>query len=532
MSLPARIDSLVRSLRRGVAPFAPFVFGLVLTALALTFVRRHAVDWSYNDDWATLRWFADADAGHLGSAGLLDLWNNEHPVDTQFATLWLARLVVGLDMRAFAVLSAAVVAATAMGATTLATDASASVVARCAAVAACFALAFQPTQMEHLLWSFEIGWFLINAAVVADVVLTERLGPRAIWPVTALCAAASLASAQGAFAFFAAAFHQALMPARPGRRGAAVLLALGGLVAVAHLFWQPHPSTSGPAEPDRNLGGIMIFALEVLGGLFGVRGRVPLLLGGASLVAAAALLLWMRRRTTRPDRMRAAIVLMAFSALCLGAFARGRHHLGLDWATASFHAAPLLVPFTLGLAVLLGAPAFAAPAVRWLDRSAAALAVLLLAASTAAAWPYGLTRARLWAMEQGYARWASCSREVPEIVAARGSGVGYDLAGFTALRPLASTMCAAPAGPLERVLVRRPPLFDALSAGRPEVDDALATLWQDYATDLELQLAFKPWRLDTPTRLLIFAKANAEKGSEVDPERLARYADIFRTLAP
>ncbi len=271
-------------------------------------------------------------------------------------------------------------------------------------------------------------------------------------------------------------------------------------------------------------------------GSSGVRGRVALLGGGASRRGRAPpLLLWdaapdRRARTgsARPWRL-----FCWPSRRCASAPSRAaRHHLGLDWATASFHAAPLLVPFALGLAVLLGAPAFAAPAVRWLDRSAAALAVLLLAASTAAAWPYGLTRARLWAMEQGYARWASCSREVPEIVAARGSGVGYDLAGFTALRPLASTMCAAPAGPLERVLVRRPPLFDALSAGRPEVDDALATLWQDYATDLELQLAFKPWRLDTPTRLLIFAKANAEKGSEVDPERLARYADIFRTLAP
>lgn len=526
-------NALIRALPRGAARFAPAALGLVLTALALAFARRYAVDWFYNDDIATLRWFAQADAGRLRPWEVFDLWNNEHPVGALFALLWLARLAVGLDMKAFVALSVCVVALTAAAAARLAADARDPPAARCAAIAACFALAFQPTQMEHLLWSFELCWFLVNAAVVADVVLAERFGPSAAWPAAALCAAASLASAQGALAFFAASLHQTLMPARPGRRAAAASLALGGILAVAHLFWQPHPSASGPAEPDRDFGGMMIFALEVLGGLFGLRGRVPLLCGGGSLVAAAALLLWMRRRTARPDRLRAATVLLAFSALCLGAFARGRHHLGLDWATASFHAAPLLVPFALGLVVLLGAPpAQGPPAARLGNRAAAGAVALQLAASTAAAWPYGLTRARLWAMDRGYARWATCSGKTPEVVAARGSGVDYDPAGFAALRPLASRMCAASAGPLEGALVRRPTLFDALSAGRPEVGCALETLWQDYATDLDLQLAFKPWRADTPARLLAFAKADAEKGSQIDPGRLARYGVIFRALAP
>ena len=531
--MPIRNHSPMRALPRGAARFAPATLGLALTALALVFARRYAVDWFYNDDLATLHWFAQADAGRLRPWTVLELWNNEHPVGAPFALLWLARRAVGLDMRTFVELSVCVVALTAAAAARLVADARETLAARCAGIAACFALAFQPTQVEHLLWSFELGWFLINATVVADVVLVERFGPRAAWPAAALCAAASLASAQGALAFFVASFHQMLMPARPGRRAAAAALAFGGILAVAHLLWQPHSSASGPVEPDRDFGGMSVFAVEVLGGLFGVRGHASLLFGGAALVTAAALLFWLRSRTARRDRLRAALVLMSFSAVCLGAFAYGRHHLGIDWATASFHAAPLLVPFALGLVVLLGAPPGQdAPAARALDRVAGGAAALLLAASIATAWPYGLTRARLWAMDRGYARWATCSGKVPEVVAARGSGVGYDLSGFAALRPLASRMCAASDGPLERALVRRPPLFDALSAGRPEVGFALETLWQDYATDIDLQLAFKPWRADTPTRLLAFAKADAEKGSEIDPERLAPYAGIFRTLAP
>ncbi|WP_237481945.1 hypothetical protein [Lichenibacterium dinghuense] len=488
------------------------------------------MDWFYNDDLATLRWFAEADAGRLRPWDLPDLWNNEHPVGAQFALLWLARRALGLDMRAFVGLSVVVVALTAAMAARLAADARDPVAIRCAAVAACFALAFQPTQTEHLLWSFELGWFVVNAVVVADAVMTERFGPRAVWPAAALCAAASLASAQGAFAFFAAALHQALMPARPGRRTAAAGLALGGVLVVAHLLWRPHASASAAARPDHAFGGMVVYAVEVLGGQFGLRGRLPLLLAGSALLAAAVVLLWRRRRTLRPDRLRCALVLMGFSGLCLAAFAQGRHHLGLDWATASFHAAPLLVPFALGLAVLLGAPPAAAPTRRRLDRAASAATVLLLASATAAAVPYGVTRARLWAMDRGYARWATCSGAVPELVAARGSGVDYDLAGFALVRPLATQMCAAPAGPLEAALVRRPPLFDALAAGRPEVDRALDALWQDYATDPKLQLAFKPWRSDTPVRLLAFAEA--EKGSEIEPGRLTRDADIHRGPAP
>ncbi len=503
---------------------------LIPTIAALAFAHRYAVDWLFNDDLTTIRWFQQWDAGTLGVGSLLRLWNNEHPVGAQFAVMVLMRMLLGLDFKALVYLSFIVISATAVLAARRANAAQPATATRLGITFACFVLAFHPTQMEHLLWAFELGWFLVNAIGLANALLTERFERAAVWPSAVLCLVASLASAQGAMTWFAAGAHQALLPGGRRRRAIAALpLLLCGMLAVIRLETRPHlaAAAGGDADPLAWL----VYALQILGGASGSRRHDVLLATGGAFVALPLALFWLRRDTPDQGRLRIAAVLVGFSALCVAGFTQGRHALGIDWAIASFHAAPFLVPFFLGLVMLMVAPARTSRR-RRADTVITVVLTVLLAATVVAASGYGATRARLWAMDRGYARWATCRSTVPSIVMARGSGVAFDLSGFDTARPLIDEMCRGPTGPLEMGLVLRPRLFDQLAAGRPDVGRALDALWQDYATELMLQLAFKPEEADTPQRLLAFARVNAKKGSELDPDRLGPFADIYCSLAP
>ncbi len=489
------------------------------------------MNWLYIDDLNTLTWFRDIDDGSLGFAGVLGLWNNEHPIGTQVALLWLLRAIAGLDFKVVVDMSLVLVALTACMAARCASDSRRSLGMALAIDVACFAMAFHPTQMEHLLWAFEIGWFLVNTVVLANLLLGERFGHRSVWLSALLCAVASLASAQGAFTWFAAALHQALLPSgRRTRAAAALLLSAGGILALARIGMRPHLSDGPPTSRGLDPIGGLVYALQVLGGLSGSHDHAVLLAMGGTLVMLTGVLLWTRRATAERGRLRASLILIFFSALCVAAFAEGRRYLGIDWAVASFHAAPFLVPFALGLIVLIATPRPPGRGARF--DVAAGITVTFLAVGVVSGATYGVTRARLWAMDRGYARWATCHTDLPLVVQARGSGVAFDLAGFEADLPLIRQMCAGPTGFLETQFRRRPAQFDAWSEGHPEIDRALEILWQDYATDLMLQLAIKPWDADLPARLVGFAKRNADKGSELDPVRLAPYADIYRSLAP
>ncbi len=504
---------------------------LIPTIAAIVFAHHYAVDWFFNDDLQTLQWLRQWDAGTLGVGDLFGLWNNEHPVGAQFAVMALMRSIVGLDFKALVYLSFVVIAATAVLAARCAIGPQQPMRARIGITLACFVLAFHPTQMEHLLWAFELGWFLINAVALANALLAERFGRAAVWPSAVLCLIASSMSAQGAMTWFAAGAHQALLPGgRWSRAASALTLAACGVLAVVRLEERPHLAAA--AGGDANPLAWIVYALQVLGGASASRRHGLLLTVGAALVVATLALFWLRRNTPEQRRLRVAAVLVGFSALCVAGFTQGRRALGIDWAIASFHAAPFIVPLLLGLVVLMAASAGAARRHPRADAVVTGMTIALLAATVAGASGYGATRARLWAMDRGYARWATCGSDLSTIVMARGSGVAFDPPGFVAALPLIRDLCRGPTGPLETALVARPRLFDALAVGRPEVDRALDVLWEDYATELMLQLAFKPEEADMPQRLLAFAKANADKDSELDPDRLKPFAEIYRSLAP
>ena len=96
--------------------------------------------------------------------------------------------------------------------------------------------------------------------------------------------------------------------------------------------------------------------------------------------------------------------------------------------------------------------------------------------------------------------------------------------------PWLSPMCGSAPSPLAATLTREPALFRDLAAAHPEAGPALSVVWQDYATEPRLQLAFDPQRPDTPDRLLALAKAEASRGAPFDHVRWERFGDVLRAL--
>ena len=503
----------------------------VVAAAAFLYAHRFGADWIYGDDLLTVGWIARIRAGTLDGQDLLALWDNQHPVGAQTALTWLLFRVVGIHFKAVVYLSFALILATAAFAWRLARPAAASPGVDAVLCLSMTLLALHPNQMEHLLWAFELGWFMVNGCVVANVWLVERSRGRALVPVAALCLVATFSSAQGAFAWLVAAFHILLLGNGRRRWAASAVFAACGLVAIVRIA--ARSAAIGQDQPStfEALAGLPVFALQILGSELGTRNHAGLLVAGVALLGlVAALGLRLGRQDGDPERLRCAAVLVTFSALCVMSFARGRSAFGLDWALGSFHAAPLLVPFGFGAVLLL---ADAARAVRHGDRLAAIVATPL-AALLVAGWllssPYGLKRARLWRMDRGYAAWAACGGEVPfETARKAAGGEPYGDALATGLQSL-SPMCATGLNAFAPTLTTEPALFRDLAASHPEWREALSVVWQDYATEILLQLAFDPERPDAPARLIALAKAEAARGAPFDHARWAPYAAVLHDL--
>jgi hypothetical protein len=214
-----------------------------------------------------------------------------------------------------------------------------------------------------------------------------------------------------------------------------------------------------------------------------------------------------------------------FSLLCVASFSVGRSYLGIDWAIFSFHAAPLLVPMYLG-AVALAVSLVSVERPNVLANCGSVLIFSLLALGFAFATPYGSARAKLWAMDRGYGMWTTCHTDAPFIVKAKASGVG-DVAQFQAELPELTKMCSDSTSSLQGELTKEPALFDQLATTDAVRGLALERLWQDYATDVGLQLFFDPDDPGTARKLIDFAKMTAKAGSTYDPQGLKQYEKTF-----
>jgi hypothetical protein len=372
-------------------------------------------------------------------------------------------------------------------------------------------LVFHPIQTDSLLKPADLGWLLVSFLLVTDAVAIERFRtPMAAVPGAILGA---FCFAQGSLLSLIAALHSLLLPRSlksrtTGAAGFATMFAAVVILSVHKQFGQ-----SDAMDAVNVSAGILPLAsyfVELLGSLFGA--RVPailLVLGGALLVTAAAFVVWLPRKALlASDRI--ALCLIAYSMLAVGMFAVGRYHFDLPWVLARFHAAVLVAPFAIGVAIL---------ALRHIDRGGrigwAELALVLT--SVISALPYGIERARESRQQREAAMMLSCRGELSALMLHSINGVPLDDNEVEDDLPELRPLCRQTISRATMRMLPLPPLFTAKIQKDASSQAPLETLWLVYLYHFDLQNAMPFGRPDTPKQLLDWGRNDARNGSGYDP---------------
>lgn len=501
---------------------AGYTFGALLL-LALMLIYLHLFNWPHADDIAYFEWykqyFVNKSWSLLGVAGIK---NHQHQLGGQALAFVVTTSLFGFNFILLTLLNfVALTAATVVIAWTISTHIQ-SPALRALLWLVLLALFLHPTQANHILWPFELGWFLITLLLVVNACMIERLREYAIVPVALCCTAASFCSAQGLLLWLCAALHIWLIKDLRGRWPAIAAFVFGFLVLAFFL----KPAERGTLPPFSIL---VTYPIGLYGGLWGVRDKAVIYPLGVLFLATMA---FFARRAVRRNPVRPAdgigLVLMASSILCAGAFTLGRHGNGLDWALDQFHYAPLLVPALVGVAIV---------AIGEIDdrgpyRLPSFAVLALVAGSVVSAAPYGKMRARELVNAKAIAMQAACATPPNDYVAIVASGLSYNAFGrllYSDHQRAMRTLCSAPPAWIEP-LVTLPDLYVQLSAKYPEHRTALLTLWDVYRTHNDLQRGIPVARPDMPRTLLLFARRSAETGSNYEPEILRQHARSYLEL--
>jgi hypothetical protein len=363
--------------------------GLVSFALA-AMAFRYTANWPRAEDLQFIDMFKRAQQGFLPWLALANSYNVDHPVGIQMLIVTALWQITGVNFLIIAVSNYVLLAASALLLLRAASRRS---------IAAALLLplvAFHPTQMNHLIWPYEMGWFIITFILVLNTVAIERFRFPVTW-VTIGCAVASYASAHGRLLWLVAALH--LIAAERSRSRALIAAAF---VVVLLMF----AVTSHHGDiPDAST--LIRYILSLPGALFGIRDEHWLLLGSAVLLAPLCYLLVNLRRNTPAYRI--SVALIGASALFLIAFALGRAIHGLPWALDRIHFAPLLVPAAMGIVIL--ATAAIDDGKRW----AGTIACAIIALTAVTALPYARQRIlrHLFLIHEASSRFCSGDRSEP-----------------------------------------------------------------------------------------------------------------------
>ncbi|HEY0184911.1 MAG TPA: hypothetical protein VGC09_19090 [Rhodopila sp.] len=481
------------------------VVGASLLLAVGAFLYRYSFNWPFTDDINTIIWYKRFFLSHeLGLFDLLRAWDNSHPVGVQALVTTLLLKAFGINLVAILTFSVALITLSSVVLYRGANQYLNSPLARVAFWPMLILMVFHPTQMEHLLWPFEVGWFLVNFILFSNAVAFERYGIAALPMIVMGCLIASFCSAQGSLLWFVAGAHCLIRPKFACRGALGLAFISIGILGAAAILHRVGSQAGEYSLAGTDVLGLPWYALLLLGGIFGVHGHAALGVLGLTLVCVVILMglqLYREARFGPPERI--AITMVLASALFVMSFSVGRSKFGIDWATSTFHDAPLLVPFMVGV-LILSLRLFPG---HWL----ALIAVVLLGASVASALPYGIEYADGWLMQRGLAMRITCDAEAPRDLIDRANGLaGYD-AELNEAMPVIRPLCTdGPYGRAARLLVY-PQAFRDLGLSHPESSDHLLELWRTYITRLDLLRAFPVDDPRSPTRLLDWARSDTER---------------------
>jgi hypothetical protein len=355
-----------------------FLFGyglcFLLCILAGMLCLFYSTNWPRAEDLQFIDHLRTAEQGLRSWASLLvTSWNVDHPVGLQMVLVTALWQATGINFIAISIANYAILTATAL----LLLWATKDETKRAFLVPAILLplAAFHPSQMNHLIWPYEMGWFLITFILVLNAVAIERFRWPVLW-ATLGCALASYASAHGRLLWLIAAAH-----VLAATRNRSRLLIATAFFTVFILF-----ATTSPRHTDTpDLLTLIMYILRLPGSLFGIRSEPWLLLCSALLIAPLACLL-AKSRNTPATRISAALILA--SALFIAAFSVGRAIHGLPWALGRFHATPLFVPAMFGAIILAGTAIGSGGLRRWIG----AALCLIFTTSATTALPYARQR--------------------------------------------------------------------------------------------------------------------------------------------
>lgn len=479
---------------------------LFLLALA-PFLYFHASNWPRADDFVIVDLFSKLKSGELSVVDVIKLKNQEHLLGIYYiSALWLAA-AFGLNFALPIILNGLLILASVLLlAFTMRRHHTCAL--RWPAIAALFMAIGNGTQVNHLLWAFELYWYVVLFLHILLIFVIEKYGSRAAVPVLVVCAASTLFGAQGQILWLTSAAHywlRASSEPNSNRRVVFAVVATKLLAFSALAVMYVTNSSSGQIGFlfDRLLS-LPIFFLQLFGGLFGIRHPGLALVLGTLVVGITIVLLvrnWLIDRNEKPFRVASSLVL--FALIWAGLFAVGRSKLGIDWAFGNFHASVHLIPILLALA-LLACTGDSADSRGWSAASSVALTVPFVAFFTALTYAGPMSREvrdrtsvamALTCHEGSSSNYAvlrlngmSAHRELFE----RGSRVLYDLCRGSEASALAKRLLSPPDDLLRMMKTSE------------EADLALTRLWQVYVSSFDLQRAFSPWSPSLVADLLEF----------------------------
>ena len=499
----------------------PSIFGFVAGAvLCVAFYYSFSINWPIAEDWLFADWYRRFYVtGELTWSQVLTASNGSHPLAAQMALSIAVMRFVGVNFAVILFMNALILLTGAFALMRLICSAQSSKAIRVATSFGIVVILFHPIQTAHILWPFEMGWFLITSLAVINICLIERYKTASIPAVMLLSSVASFSSAHGIFLFLAATTHFAIL--RQVNRHwlfAVLILAAGGLLE-AYIF------KSDARVPIVFPGTIDVinYSIQLIGSVFGTRNPSLLFpLGTATILASIYCFIDCAANVDRAAS-RVVLVLLMISGCFVGAFILGRYADGLPWALAQFHAGPLLTPLVLAIFIWsVGRPVIFP---RNRSMQAATIVAFCFSISTIlASVEFAHDAGRLNFLARSIAMMKSCNPTASKYLQGGTNSLSNSYYLYEANLPFVLHLCTQPP-PEAKILDKIPALFVARGV---ENLAPLAALWDVYVTHGDLYQAFPPSAPNTPCRLLSFANADAIGGSGYELTMLKQHQLFFR----
>lgn len=504
------------------------VVPLLLAAIVMASITLRIFDWPHAEDFLLVDFFRQIFiTDEMSFAHLLGIKYGPHLIGFPSLVSVILFKIFGVSFNLLVVLNIAIVTTCAVLVSMVALADGANRMAKWIVPVWLLVVFLHPTQMNHLVWPFELGWFLVTLALVVNIALIEFLGVRAIPWVVMMCLIGMLSTGQGGFLWALASAHFFL---REGARNRFVAMCFLAAFVVASAYLA---STTGEVSglASQGFSGIFLYFLQLFGGVFGVRGDRSTGILGAMVLATAIGLgssLLIRRRELRAVE-RAGIVLLLGSLLMAAGFTLARFKFGIEWALDRFHAAPMLVPLLAGIVLLASDRLWGAGILA--GRAVALLALVGVAASAVTAAPYAVRRLDEEAATRGVGMAVVCDGPRDSYLEIAANGLlepSYFLIKNN--RAVLSSLCTDKLPINSRLLLKLPADFASQVEREPASADGLTALWRVYQTHGDLQRAFPPSQPDVGKNLLMFARNNALTGSQYEKDLLGPHADLYVRL--